>query len=41
MYLADKSEVGSNILFGWGILGMGAIFLLLWLFFSIIGIKNE
>ena len=41
MYIADKKEVEIEILFGWGILGMGLILAITWIVIYFVGIKSE
>lgn len=41
MYIADKSEMESDLLFGWGILGMALIFALSWIVIYLKGMKSE
>jgi len=41
MYLADKLKTETDVMFGWGILGMAVIFGASWLFYNFRGIKDE
>ena len=41
MYLADKLKTETDVMFGWGILGMAVIFGVSWLFYNFRGIKDE
>jgi len=41
MYLTDKLKRETDVMFGWGILGMAIIFALSWVFFNFRGIRNE
>jgi peptidoglycan/LPS O-acetylase OafA/YrhL len=41
MYLTDKLKPETDIMFGWGILGMAVVFALSWLYFNFRGIRNE
>jgi len=41
MYLADKQKAETELLFGWGILGMAIIFGVLWTYFNFRGVKDE
>ena len=41
MYLADKTDKPHDIMFGWGILGMGILLALCYLFYYFRGIRHE
>ncbi|MBK7172400.1 MAG: DUF2178 domain-containing protein [Bacteroidales bacterium] len=41
MYLTDKFKPETDVMFGWGILGMAVIFALSWVYFNFRGIRNE
>ncbi len=41
MYLTDKLKPDTEVMFGWGILGMAVVFALSWVYFNFRGIKNE
>lgn len=41
MYLTDKIKKETDVMFGWGILGMAIIFALCWVYFNFRGIRNE
>jgi len=41
MYFTDKLKIETDVMFGWGILGMAIIFAVSWLFFNFRGLKNE
>lgn len=41
MYFDGKNIVETEVLFGWGILGMGVIFAICWVVFRFVGIRNE
>ena len=41
MYLTDKLKPETDIMFGWGILGMAVVFALSWVYFNFRGIRNE
>lgn len=41
MYIADKKQIESDILFGSGILGMGIIFAISWFVIKIVGLKYD
>jgi peptidoglycan/LPS O-acetylase OafA/YrhL len=41
MYLSDKLKKETEVMFGWGILGMAIIFAISWAFYNYRGIKNE
>jgi len=41
MYLTDKLKTETDVMFGWGILGMAVIFGVSWLFYNFRGIRNE
>jgi hypothetical protein len=41
MYLTDKLKIETDVMFGWGILGMAVIFASSWFFFHFRGIRNE
>ena len=41
MYLTDKYKGETEVMFGWGILGMAAIFGLSWIFYYFRGIAHE
>lgn len=40
MYLTDRLKVETDIVFGWGILGMAVIFAGSWIFFNLRGLKD-
>jgi peptidoglycan/LPS O-acetylase OafA/YrhL len=40
MYLTDKLKVETDIMFGWGILGMAVIFAGSWIFLNLRGLKD-
>lgn len=40
MYLTDKLKNDPEVMFGWGILGMGIIFAISWLFYNFRGIRD-
>lgn len=41
MYLTDKLKIETDIMFGWGILGMAVFFALSWIYFRFKGVKDE
>lgn len=41
MYLTDKYKGETEVMFGWGILGMAVIFCLSWVFYYFRGVGNE
>ncbi len=41
MYLTDKLKTETDVMFGWGIMGMALIFGASWLFYNFRGIRNE
>jgi peptidoglycan/LPS O-acetylase OafA/YrhL len=41
MYLTDRLKAETDVMFGWGILGMAVIFGGSWVYFNFIGIKND
>jgi positive regulator of sigma E activity len=41
MYLTDKLKIETDIMFGWGILGMAISFALSWIYFRFKGVKDE
>ena len=41
MYLTDKFKAETDIMFGWGILGMAITFGVSWVYFNFRGIKND
>ena len=41
MYISDKGIIETEILFGWGILGMGVIFGICWVITYWVGFKSE
>ena len=40
MYLTDKLKVETDVMFGWGILGMAVIFAGSWIYFNLRGMKD-
>jgi len=41
MYLTDRLKAETDVMFGWGILGMAVIFGASWIYYNFRGIKNE
>jgi peptidoglycan/LPS O-acetylase OafA/YrhL len=41
MYLTDRFKAETDVMFGWGILGMAVIFGASWIYYNFKGIKNE
>jgi len=40
MYLTDRMKIETDIMFGWGILGMAVIFAGSWIYFNLRGMKD-
>jgi peptidoglycan/LPS O-acetylase OafA/YrhL len=40
MYLTDRLKIETDIMFGWGILGMAVIFAGSWIYFNLRGMKD-
>ena len=40
MYLTDKLKIETDIMFGWGILGMAVVFAASWIFYSLRGMHD-
>ncbi len=40
MYLTDRIKIETDIMFGWGILGMAVIFAGSWVYFNLRGMKD-
>jgi len=40
MYLTDRLKIETDIMFGWGILGMALIFAGSWIYFNLRGMKD-
>jgi len=41
MYLSDKLKAETDVVFGWGILGMAIIFAASWIYFNYKGVRDE